>query len=247
MTTYAKQLPNTLADDYLNKRRFTDQTKQRFELGFRSTNNNQNQFGKLHIPIRNHKGELVSYAERVLDNSSPKYVNGAATALYNKSALLYGFNLMPYFSDLSRIYVVEGYSDVWRMHERGLFAVAICGTALTEEQLALLFSVKTKIILALDNDDAGKLATLRAIKLIAEKHPKKMESFLVWDALAKEDTTYNDVADYLQSHKAIESVTTTKFMQSLSYQHHADRLFIANKLASKGNYKLVFDLQGTWA
>lgn len=246
MKTYTKELLGSPAEAYLNARGFSDRTKHLFELGYKA-NPNELWSGKLHIPIRNANGQLVSCAERVLDDSKPKYVNGKASELYNKSAILYGFNLLPTYEDTSRIYVVEGYSDVWRMAERNLFAVAICGTALTEQHLSLLLNTKSKIILALDNDEAGKVATLRAIKLIAEKSPKKIDSFLVWDALAKADTTYNDVADYLQQHPALESVSVTKFMQSLSYEHHSDRLYIANKLAAKGNYKLVFDLQGTWA
>lgn len=245
MRTYHKELPSSLADSYLTARGFGERTKKLFELGYRA-NPNELWAGKLHIPIRDKDGRLVSYAERVLDDSTPKYVNGAASAIYNKSELLYGFNLLPTYADSSRIYVVEGYSDVWRMAERNLFAVAICGTAFTEHQCQLLLKTGSKIILTLDNDSAGKNATVRALKLIADKFPKQLDQFAVWNAHTT-DIPYNDVADYLAHYDCIESVSPVRFLQALAFIHNPDRLYIANKLAAKGNYQLLFDMQGAWS
>jgi len=93
-----------------------------------------------------------------------KYVNSPAGALYRKSDLLYGASQARAVAAKARaVILVEGYTDVLAMHQAGLQnTVALMGTAITEQQVALLKRLAPTIVLLLDGDDAGAQAVLRA-------------------------------------------------------------------------------------
>ena len=117
------------------------------------------------IPIHDADGELVGFAGRALsDKQRPKYTNTRENEAYKKSRILY--NLHRITGD--RVYVVEGYPDVWRLHLNGIPAVAICGTSLTTDHLNTLYErgIKT-VTFCFDGDKAGIEASERTKKLIA--------------------------------------------------------------------------------
>ncbi|MCA9040028.1 MAG: DNA primase [Planctomycetaceae bacterium] len=122
------------------------------------------------FPIRNDKGESVAFGGRILpgyaNENDAKYLNSADSEIFNKSELLYGFDVAKEAMRKSEIaIVVEGYTDAITLHQYGIQnAVGTLGTALTESHVKLLKRfVRKKMILLYDGDEAGKNATERAI------------------------------------------------------------------------------------
>src|SRR3569623_51078 len=93
-----------------------------------------------------------------------KYVNSPETDLFKKSKILYGLDKAKGFIRKAEcILLVEGQFDVVLSHQSGLsFSVAVSGTALTQEHLSLLARFSKRLVLALDNDEAGLRAGLRS-------------------------------------------------------------------------------------
>src|SRR3569623_314541 len=86
-----------------------------------------------------------------------KYVNSPETELFKKSKILYGLaRAKGFIRKADCILLVEGQFDVVMSHQSGLpFAVAVSGTALTQEHLSLLSRFSKRLVLALDIDSAG--------------------------------------------------------------------------------------------
>lgn len=126
--------------------------------------------GRMTFPIMNEQGEIVSFAGRKFkesesNSSSPKYINGDATSIYEKSKLLYGYHQ---FSHLSRklpfVLVVEGYLDTVALSRVGFINnTALCGVAFSEHQLKMLFEKTDLIMLNLDGDDAGYKNAVKSV------------------------------------------------------------------------------------
>lgn len=120
---------------------------------------------RLIFPIRNRDSRIVGFGGRALGDGKPKYLNTAQTAVFDKSAVLYGIDLA---KDAIRksdtAVIVEGYVDAVMAHQVGhANVVASMGTALTEQQVGLLKRLTARIVLALDADAAGQAAMLRGI------------------------------------------------------------------------------------
>lgn len=93
-----------------------------------------------------------------------KYVNSPETVLFKKSRVLYGLDkARASIRKLDCILLVEGQFDLILAHQSGLpFAVALSGTALTEEHLAILGRLSKRLVLALDADQAGIRSGLKS-------------------------------------------------------------------------------------
>ncbi|NPA58112.1 MAG: DNA primase [Aquificae bacterium] len=125
--------------------------------------------GRIIFPIRDHKGRVVAFGGRVIDgNRQPKYLNSPETEIYSKGKVLYGFfESRDYLREKKEVVVVEGYLDLISLHQIGIKnVVATLGTALTGEQGKLLSRFVRKAILMFDPDRAGKLAVIRASKVL---------------------------------------------------------------------------------
>ncbi|NIP26474.1 MAG: DNA primase [Phycisphaerae bacterium] len=126
---------------------------------------------RLIIPIRDIRGRVIGFGARALhEQQVPKYLNSPQNALFDKSAVLYGLDVArAAIRNEGYVVIVEGYLDVLQAHQQGYAnVVAQMGTALTEEQLKLLKRYTDKLILALDADTAGSVATLRGINTARE-------------------------------------------------------------------------------
>ena len=124
---------------------------------------------RITFPIYSNNGMVVGFGGRTISGHQAKYVNSPETALFNKSRLLYAYNLAR--NDIYKkkeIIITEGYLDVIMLHQAGFTnAVATLGTALTKEHLPLLRKGEAKIIMAYDGDNAGINAALKASKLLS--------------------------------------------------------------------------------
>ncbi|MFK8250708.1 DNA primase [Ancylobacter terrae] len=120
------------------------------------------------FPITDLRGRVVAFGGRALEKDvSAKYLNSPETPLFHKGALLYnGFKARAAAHAGAPVIVAEGYVDVIALVEAGFEgAVAPLGTALTEEQLALLWRMAPEPVLLFDGDKAGRKAAFRAIDL----------------------------------------------------------------------------------
>ena len=125
---------------------------------------------RLMFPILDARGRLVSFGGRAMNpDDRAKYLNGPESPLFHKGATLYGLPearriLGAESKSTQSVIVVEGYMDVIACQRAGLPAVAPMGTALTEEQMALLWRVSHEPVLCFDGDGAGQRAAYRAIE-----------------------------------------------------------------------------------
>ncbi|MBI2719060.1 MAG: DNA primase [Rhizobiales bacterium] len=120
------------------------------------------------FPIRDARGKVIAFGGRALSKDAPaKYLNSPETPLFHKGAVLYNFDkARAPAHEQGSIIAVEGYIDVIAMHRAGLpQTVAPLGTALTEDQLALLWRAAPEPILCFDGDAAGLKAAYRALDL----------------------------------------------------------------------------------
>src|SRR3982075_2075868 len=120
------------------------------------------------FPITDLRGRVIAFGGRALEkDASAKYLKSPETPLFHKGALLYnGAAARQAAHDGAQAIVVEGYVDVIAMVGAGYPAsVAPLGTALTENQLALLWKMADEPILCFDGDRAGQKAAWRAADL----------------------------------------------------------------------------------
>ena len=123
------------------------------------------------VPIKDVNSNTIGFGARaILENQTPKYLNSAESLIYNKSSVLFGINrAKEAIKEKDSVIVMEGYFDVISAHLSGVEnAVAVCGTALTEQHIRLIgrYSPSRKIYLAFDTDNAGKKAITRSAEVI---------------------------------------------------------------------------------
>lgn len=122
---------------------------------------------RLMLPVIDTRGDVVAFGSRVLDKSEPKYMNSSETPVYSKRRVLYGLNLAKK-TKRPNIILCEGNLDIVTLHQAGFDnAVASMGTALTVEQTRLLSRFTKELVLCYDNDNAGKIATERALQILS--------------------------------------------------------------------------------
>ena len=121
---------------------------------------------RLMFPIIDVRGNVIGFGGRVMDNSTPKYLNSPETEIFNKRKNLFALN-MAKKSKLGYLILVEGYMDAIALHQYGFdCAVASLGTSLTEEHATLLSRYTEQVVLIYDGDEAGQNATKRAIPML---------------------------------------------------------------------------------
>ena len=123
-------------------------------------------FGRLMVPILDRRGRVAGFGGRSLDGSNPKYINTAATPIFDKQATLYALDkAAPAIREQETAVIVEGYMDVIAAHQHDRKnVVASMGTALTERQVYLVRTLAKTVVLALDADTAGQEATRRSLE-----------------------------------------------------------------------------------
>lgn len=190
---------NQEASEYLKSRGISSFSIEKFELGFAPSSNEtvnylKNNFlnlsdgkdfgiidygqggvyarfiDRITFPIYNNTSKLVGFGGRTISGHGAKYINSPQTKYFNKSKLLYGYNIAKdHIFKEKQIIITEGYLDVIMLHQAGFqTAVATLGTALTSEHLPLLKRSEPKVILAYDGDKAGLNAAYKASNLLSQ-------------------------------------------------------------------------------
>lgn len=133
--------------------------------------------GRIVFPIADSEGNVIGYsARRIKDNEEAKYVNSPETYLFHKSAVLYNYHIAKDKCRIANcIYVCEGFMDVFALARIGLDnAVALMGTALTQEHISMLRMLNVEVRLCLDGDLAGQTAMMKNAKLLLDSGIKVM-------------------------------------------------------------------------
>ena len=121
---------------------------------------------RIQFPIHDRRGRTIGFGGRVLDDSTPKYLNSPESPVFHKGQELYGLHeARKAVRQLERMLVVEGYMDVVAMAQFGInYAVATLGTATTHEHLERLFRTVPEVVFCFDGDRAGREAAWRALE-----------------------------------------------------------------------------------
>ncbi|MBL6970326.1 MAG: DNA primase [Campylobacterales bacterium] len=192
---------NQIAMQYLQERGVWESSIEKFEIGF-APNSSQTigflkqnmlnlsdakEFGlidhadnglyarfidRITFPIYTINGNICGFGGRTISGHNAKYINSPQTKIFNKSRLLYGYNLAnKQIYKKNQIIVTEGYLDVVMLHQAGFDnAVATLGTALTNDHLPLLKRGEPKVIVAYDGDKAGLNAAFKASVLLSQNN-----------------------------------------------------------------------------
>lgn len=126
--------------------------------------------GRVIFPIHSMSGRILGFGGRILNNQLKiaKYLNSPDSLIYNKSKILYGiFYAKQDIAKLDNCFIVEGYTDVIQLHQKGIKnVVSSSGTALTLDQITLIRRLTSNVTMLFDGDKAGVNATLRGIDII---------------------------------------------------------------------------------
>lgn len=120
--------------------------------------------GRLIFPIKDHNGQVIGFSARKMTSGddAAKYINSPDTKLFHKTNVLYNYHIAKQSAKHDGfIYVLEGFMDVFALDTIGITsAVAIMGTKLTENHIAMLRRLNVEIRLCLDGDKPGQEAMM---------------------------------------------------------------------------------------
>ena len=212
--------------DYLAARKFSDSEIEQAGLIKRNERSFYDRFrGRIMFPIRDSAGRVVAFTGRILpendDGKSAKYLNSPETAVFNKSRILYGFDMAKLaIKKFDYSVIVEGQMDIIMCHQAGFQnVVATSGTALTPEHLILLRRISNRVIMAFDADKAGFAAATKAWQLALS---------LGMEVKIAEFKEGKDPADVILSENGKE-----KFKEALKDSMHIIDFYLAKILAEK--------------
>jgi len=220
---------NQTAREYLKSRGISDFSIEKFQIGYASTSSDTinslktnffalpdaKDFGiidsgqnglysrfieRITFPINTLNGTIVGFGGRTITGHNAKYINSPQTKLFNKSRLLYGYNLAKEsIYKQKAVIVTEGYLDVVMLHQAGFAnTVATLGTALTAEHLPILHRGEPKVIVAYDGDKAGLNAAFKASVLLS--HSSFMGGVVIFkDGLDPADMVNSNQIDELNA------------------------------------------------
>ena len=125
------------------------------------------------FPIKTISGRTAGFGARTLKSNtkSAKYINSPESEIYNKSKILFGLSKSKNeIVKKDNCFVVEGYTDVMRFHQRGVKnVVSSSGTALSKDQINIIRRLSKNITVIYDSDKAGISATERSVDMILEQ------------------------------------------------------------------------------
>ena len=122
--------------------------------------------GRVIFPLCNEYGQVIGFSARQLKkDGTAKYINSPETPLFHKSKVLYNFhNAKDAAKHEGYVYVLEGFMDVYALERIGIHsAVALMGTAFTEDHLKMLRSLGVELRICLDGDNPGQAAEMKMI------------------------------------------------------------------------------------
>ena len=188
------------------------------------------------FPIHSFSGRILGFGGRALNpNAKAKYQNSPESLIYNKSKILYGiFFAKNAISKNDNCFIVEGYTDVISLHQKGVEnVVSASGTALSIDQVKLISRFTNNISILFDGDSAGIKASFRSVDLILKEgmnvkvipFPENEDP----DSFAKQNTS-EDLKTFLEKN-AIDFITyKTKILNAESEEDPIKRVAIIKEI-----------------
>lgn len=222
---------------YLKSKNYDENDLNKLGL-IKTTNNNQvyDYFrNRIIFPIYNDSMKIVAFGGRIIESSleNAKYLNSPDSIIFKKGNELFGlYNRGENIRKKGLAILMEGYLDVLTAHKYGFNnSVASLGTAFTEEQAKLLKKYTQNIIIAYDNDEAGKNAIIKAGNIL-----KKYDFNIKCLSLESE---CKDPDEFLQKYgkkEFLEKLKKSKDMFEFLYEHYIRDLNIKEYI---GREKLI--------
>lgn len=192
--------------DFLKKKGFQDQELLSSGLFIQGDRGLYDRFrGRLMFPIQNARGQVVGFSGRLIkqevtEKDGGKYINTPETLVYHKRESLYGFShTKDEIRKSNTAVIVEGEFDMLTPYTKGITnIVAIKGSAFTEDQLKTLRRYCNRLILALDNDDAG-FDALRKSTLDAQKFGFELYVCVIPEGKDPDDASRHNTAQFIQA------------------------------------------------
>lgn len=148
---------------YLKERGLEKSTIEHFGIGYCSKGIMR---GRIAIPIHDENGNLIAYSGRCINGEKPKYKLPKG---FNKMLVLYNLHRVKalYTPILA---VVEGFFSACKVHQAGFQGVvALMGSSISEKQANLILSLRRKLIVLLDGDEAGMIGTQKIIEAFRDR------------------------------------------------------------------------------
>lgn len=172
---------------------------------------------RIMFPIINRYGQTIGFGARAMGSAQPKYLNTSDSLVFNKRYNVYGINLLKKLRNLRQLFLVEGYLDVITLSQYGFGnAIATLGTALTNEQARLIKNYAPEIWIAYDGDEAGQMASLRALDILQQEGiPSQVVRFP--DGLDPDDYLHRDGAEGFKNLKPMQGMAFKLYRLELQY------------------------------
>ena len=180
---------------------------------------------RIMFPIKSISGRVLGYGARIMTNSTKvaKYINSPESEVYQKSKVLYGlFESKSFIIKEDNCYLVEGYTDVIQLHQKGIKnVVSSSGTALSSHQIMLLKRLTENITIIFDRDKAGINAAIRGIDLILEHGMNvrvcKLQEGEDPDSLARKHS-FDFIEDYIK-HNSLDFINFKASLLAIDYEN----------------------------
>ena len=203
------------------------------KAGLVNSKHNELFYNRVMFPIRNVRGKIVGWSGRTIANATPKYINTPETTLFKKREILYNFSrAKQYIKSEGFVIVVEGFTDVMRLWEKGIKnVVATCGTAFTKEHAKQIKHFTSNITFIGDGDKAGREAMKKGT-MVAYDWKMNVSWFIIPEEGEDPDTYFNkdkssshflrliekmgkDAMHFLLNYKENDSMAKVKAFQDL--------------------------------
>lgn len=192
------------------------------------------------FPIFDKLNNVIGFSGRDVTNSSKaKYINSTESKEFIKGNNLYNYNSLNVIDTNHEIIIVEGYMDTITLVNNDFYnTVATMGTALTNNQLKLIFYLKNlkQIILSFDNDAAGKNAFIKNLNIILE-YEKNLSNFVPVYISGLISTNFKDPDELF---KNINKQEATEL-----FKNYQNALFISAKFMLELDKNLEYSLNIT--
>ena len=217
-----------LGISFNDRKGFTDQA---LKKGFKTTNLEKSGLiikkddecfdrfkNRIMFPIKSISGRVLGYGARIISNSSnvAKYINSPETEVYQKSKILYGlFESKSFIIKEDNCYLVEGYTDVIQLHQKGIKnVVSSSGTALSSDQIMLVKRLTENITIIFDRDQAGITAAIKGVDLILD-HGMNVRVCQLQEGEDPDSLARNNSSDFIKSYIKSNSLDFINFKASL--------------------------------
>lgn len=157
---------------------------------------------RITFPIHNANGKPVGISARIYKQSDDaKYVNTKETAIFKKGEVLFNYHRAVSEARLKKkLIIVEGQMDAIRVYSCGVKnVVATMGTALTKEHIKLLSKLNVKVVLCMDNDSAGEMATIKNGEKLSEAGIETLVLIISGAKDPDEYLTNHDVSEFIDA------------------------------------------------